>query len=209
MSATNRTAALLLLVLAPLVIALTWTASALGAESTAAATAPEAVILVATPQFRDPLYGGTILIAKPMEGGRHVGFILNRPTKYTLSDAFPEHSPSKRVRDPLYLGGPEEIDTVFALVNGHESPGKGSLQLGEDLYLATAAETVDRVIETLANRARFFVGAVWWRPGELKEELRRGVWYVFDPEPDLILPKKTEGLWQELVRRAVFRERGI
>jgi len=206
MSAASRAA--LLLVLALPVMTYTWTAPALGAESVAA-TAPEAVVLVATREFRDPLYGETILIAQPMAGGRHVGFILNKPTQYRLSDAFPEHGPSKRVRDPLYLGGPEEIDTVFALVTGRKSPGKGSLKLGADLYLVIAAKAVDRVIETAPDHARFFLGAVYWQPGELDEELKRGAWYVFEPEHDLVLPKKTEGLWQELVRRAEIREHGI
>ncbi len=207
MPVANRAA--VFLVPALLVITFTWSASALGAESADVAAAPKAVVLVATPQFQDPLYGETILIAKPMQGGRHVGFILNRPTKYRLSDAFPKHGPSKRVHDPLYLGGPEEIDTVFALVTDHKSPGKGSLQLGADLYIVIGAETVDRVIETAGDRARFFLGAVFWRPGELDEELKRGAWYVFEPERDLVLPKKTEGLWQELVRRAEIREHGI
>lgn len=206
MSTANRVIALLIPTL--LVIAFAWAGPTRGADS-ADAAAPEAVVLVATPELQGPVYGETILIAKPIEGGRHVGFILNRPTTYTLSDAFPEHGPSKLVRDPLYLGGPESLNVVFALVQSHQSPGKDSMQLGSDLYLVVKAETVDRVIETAADHARFFFGAVLWQPGELDEELRRGAWYLLKPEPELVLPKKTEGLWQELVRRAQFRERAI
>jgi putative transcriptional regulator len=207
MYASSRVAAPL--ILAPLIIMFGWTAPMRGAQSADAAAAPEAVMLVARPQFQDPLYGETILIAKSLEGGRHVGFILNRPTQFALSDAFPEHGNSKLVRDPLYLGGPDGLNTVFALVTSRDSPGNGSMQLGPDLYLVIAAETVGRLIETADDHARFFVGAVLWQPGELNEELRLGAWYVFEPQPDLVLPKKTAGLWQELVRRAQFRERAI
>ncbi|MBI2960286.1 MAG: YqgE/AlgH family protein, partial [Betaproteobacteria bacterium] len=172
----------------------------------AALSDTDAVILVATPQFRDPIYGETILIASPIGEDRHVGFILNKPTRMTLAEAFPNHDPSKAVRDPLYLGGPAEVSAIFALVASNNSPGRGSLQLSPDLFLVVAADTVDRVIETEAAHARFFAGAVVWQPGELHEELKRGAWYVLDPEPEIVLPRKTEGMWQRLVHRAELRE---
>ena len=65
-----------------------------------------AVTLVATPQFTDPDYRATVLLAVPIENGQHVGVIINRPTDRSLASLFPEHAPSKRVRDPVYFGGP-------------------------------------------------------------------------------------------------------
>ena len=91
----------------------------------------------------------------------------------------------------------------------HDSPGNGSMQLAPDLYLAIAAQTVDHVIETASDHARFFAGAVVWRPGELDDELKRGAWYVLDLEPELVLRKKTAGLWKELVQRAEIRDKAI
>lgn len=199
MSARSRITGLMVLVL------LCWAAPA----QSAALSDTDAVILVATPQFQDPVYGRTILIASPIGDNRHVGFILNKPTKMTLAEAFPNHAPSKEVRDPLYLGGPAEVSAIFALVAAQSSPGRGSVQLSPDLFLVVAADTVDRVIEAGAEHARFFAGAVVWKPGELDQELKRGAWYVLDPEPDLVLPRKTEGMWQQLVHRAELREKGI
>jgi putative transcriptional regulator len=201
MSISSRVASFLIFAL--LVITFTWTAPTLGAELS------DTVVLVATPQFQDALYGETILIARSLEDGQHVGFILNKPTQYLLADAFPEHAPSKKVRDPIYLGGPDEGDAVFALVASHDSPGSGWMQLAPDLFVAVAADTVDRIIESGADHARFFAGAVVWQPGELDEELKRGVWYVLEPEPELVLPKQTEGLWQQLVHRAEIRDKAI
>jgi len=42
---------------------------------------------------------------------------------------------------------------------------------------------------------------VLWAPGELDEEVRRGLWYVLDPQPDLLLRKTTDSLWEDLVSR--------
>lgn len=197
-----RSSVAVFLVLALAVVNVVWTAPALGAES-------DTIVLVATPQLLDPFYGETILIAKPLRGGQHLGFILNRPTRLSLADLFPEHEPSRSVLDPVYLGGPSEPSMVFALVADHDSPGHGSMQLAPDLYLAVAAQTVDHVIETASDHARFFAGAVVWRPGELDAELKRGAWYVLDLEPELVLRKKTAGLWQELVQRAEIRDKAI
>src|SRR5258708_1934898 len=68
----------------------------------------------------------------------------------------------------------------------------------KNLYLAFRANTIDHVIETTPNEARYFVGYVGWRPGELKGEIDRGVWSVLDADIDIVFRKDTEGLWEEL-----------
>ena len=145
----------------------------------------------------------------PLHGGQYVGFILNRPTRIQLAELFPTHEPSRKVREPIYLGGPEDLNVVTALVSDHASPGDGSMQLAPDLYLALSAQTVDHVIESLSDHARFFAGAVLWQPGELDQELRQHAWHILDLEPDVIMRKRTDGLWQELVQRAEIQDKGI
>src|SRR5262252_11151393 len=76
----------------------------------------EAITLVATPRLIDPDYLSTVLLAVPVENNRHVGVIINRPTGRSLSSLFPEHAPSKLVRDPVYFGGPMLRQAVFAVV---------------------------------------------------------------------------------------------
>jgi hypothetical protein len=70
----------------------------------------------------------------------------------------------------------------------------------KDLYLAFRANTIDQVIETTPNEARYFVGYVGWRPGELKSEIDRGLWSVLDAELDTVFRKDTENLWEELLQ---------
>jgi putative transcriptional regulator len=203
MSARGRICSILVLLFP--VLALAWSASVYSADLSES----HSVLLVAKPELRHPMYGETILIAWPIGEGRHLGFILNKPTTISLADAFPDHGPSKAVRAPLYLGGPAMVNAVFALVASHDSPGQGATQLSPDLYLVSAADTVDHVIEFEAERARFFAGEVVWQAGQLEAELKGGAWYVFEPEPDLVLPQKTDRMWQKLVHRAEVREKGI
>jgi putative transcriptional regulator len=158
----------------------------------------EAIILVAHPQFRDNEYRQTVLIAAPAPNGGHVGVILNRPTRRSLGSLFPEHEPSKKVQDPVYYGGPFSRGALVALVRADHAPGAGSVLLMKNLYLAFRANTIDHVIETTPNEARYFVGYVGWRPGELKSEIDRGLWSVSGADLDTIFRKDTEGLWEEL-----------
>jgi putative AlgH/UPF0301 family transcriptional regulator len=50
---------------------------------------------------------------------------------------------------------------------------------------------------------------VVWRPGQLDDELDRGLWYVQEPEAKIVLRKETDGLWDELVRRSEARANSI
>jgi putative transcriptional regulator len=176
----------------------------------AGAAAPqETVLLVATRQFEDPIWGSTIILAKPVEGGGHVGFIVNKPTKMSLAELFPEHEPSKKVADPLFLGGTVDINLVFALVERQGGKKDGSIPIAPDLFLAYETKAIDRIIESESDHARFFLGLVVWRPGQLDDELVRGLWYTQEPEANLVLRRKTDDLWEELVRRLEARAKTI
>ena len=156
------------------------------------------MILVAHPAFRDMEYRQTVIIAAPAPNGGHVGVILNRPTRRSLGSLFPEHEPSKKVLDPVFYGGPFSRGALVALVRAYSAPGPGSVLMMINLYLAFRANTIDQVIENTPNEARYFVGYVGWRPGELKNELDRGIWSVTGAEIDTVFRKDTDGMWDEL-----------
>jgi putative transcriptional regulator len=163
--------------------------------------ADDTTILVAKRQLRDQLYGSTIVLVKPLGEDRHVGFIINKPTQMTLGKLFPNHGPSQKVVDPVYLGGPFNSQVIFALVQRADSPGGRSVRIGQNLYLAVDSQVVDRIIESEPQHARFFAGMVLWKPGELREEMKRGLWYTLDARADVVL-RKADGLWEELVGRS-------
>lgn len=193
MSTPNRS---LVVAFAAFVAVAAWNQPAQAADSSGP------VMLVAKRVVHHPLYGSSVLIATPLPEGGHVGFIVNKPTTVKLAHVFPEHGPSKSVVEPLFLGGPANTNMVFAVVNRHDSPGADSLQLAPDLFVATAEATVDGIIEKDAAHARFFVGAVVWAPGELDAEVKAGAWFTLEPDSELLLRRKTLGLYEEAIGRA-------
>jgi len=162
----------------------------------------DAIFLIAHPMFRDLDYRQTVLLAAPAPNGGHVGVILNRPTRRSLGSLFPEHEPSRKVVDPVYYGGPFSRGALVALVKADAAPGAGSVLVMKNLYLAFRANTIDHVIESQPNDARYYVGYVGWRPGELKGEIDRGLWSVINADPDVVFRKDTEGLWEELLQQS-------
>ena len=54
----------------------------------------------------------------------------------------------------------------------------------------------------MPNDARYYVGYIVWRPGELRSEIDRKVWNVVNASPDIVFRKDTSTLWEELSRMA-------
>jgi putative AlgH/UPF0301 family transcriptional regulator len=100
----------------------------------------------------------------------------------------------------VFFGGPFSTSALVAVVRGDQSPGQGSLVMMSNLYLAINVNTIDRIIEERPNDARYYVGYVGWRPGELRREIDRGLWNVLNPDVNTIFRKDTETLWEELLR---------
>jgi putative transcriptional regulator len=174
---------------------------ALSASLAWSADISETVVLVAKRTLRDRVYGSSVLLARPLGEERHVGFIVNKPTNMTLGKLFPQHVPSQKVVDPVYLGGPTGAEVIFAMVKDKKSPGGRSLQLAPGIFLAYDSAVVDRIIETQSEQARFFAGMVMWQPHELADEVKRGLWFVLPAKPELLLRKPTDSLWEDLVGR--------
>jgi putative transcriptional regulator len=193
MSARVRRLCLALLVCASAAIA------ALPAARAADTSGP--LILVAKPELGE-FYRASVLFVRPIGNGQHIGFIINRPTPVTLARLFPDHAPSRKITDPVYLGGPMHSDTIFAVVHRDGNPGGHSMPLFGDMFLAVDVDVVDKIIEKAPAQARFIAGLVAWQPGELDSEVQRGFWYMADPDPELVFRKSYEGLWEDMVRRS-------
>jgi putative transcriptional regulator len=155
------------------------------------------LLLVASPALHGA-YAHTALLVFPMRG-QHAGFILNRSTDVKLASVFPEHAPSAKVADPIFFGGPEMTDSLFAIVR--KDPGPGAIQVLGDLFVTAEADCLDRIIEQTPNDARYFAGFVGWKTGELAKEIESGYWYAEPLDPAQAFRSDSAKMWEELVER--------
>jgi phospholipid transport system substrate-binding protein len=137
-------------------------------------------------------YARTVVFAMPARDGAHVGFVLNRPTEVKIAE----------LPSPVFAGGPEHADTLFAFVRAPRVPAEKALQVLPGLYLAFLESDVAQVVERLPARTRVFAGMVAWAPEELAGELEDGAWHLLDADVELVLEGSIDTLWSRLISRA-------
>lgn len=156
--------------------------------------------LVAEPQMQDPNFRETVVLVTEIGRAQTTGVIINRPTNRSLANLLPSQR-FKRFTDPIFWGGPVQLNDVFALFKADRIPGE-AIPMLPGLYLALSPDTVDALISAPPERIRFFAGYSGWGPGQLRGEVERGDWIMVDADPEAIFRRDTSTLWQDMLRRS-------
>jgi putative transcriptional regulator len=158
-----------------------------------------AIMLVATSKLAGSVYEQSVLVAAPLARGGHIGFIINRPTNVKLAALFPDQAGCRDVVDPVYVGGMELSNAVFALARGAPAPDPtGTIEFMPGLVAVIDGTAIDRVIQSEPTSARFFVGAAVWAPGELEAQIQEGAWDVRPANRELVFRTDSSNLWNQL-----------
>ena len=157
-------------------------------------------VLVANRGFNDAQYQKSVVVLQ-RGGDDEVGVIINRPTEHALANvvALPA---AEKAADPVHAGGPFLPQQLLALIRDEKSPGEGSMQLAQGLHLSIGQAVRERAVERAPGTARFYAGLVLWRPGELADEMMRGLWLKFEVPLDTVFRRDSAGLWEELMMAA-------
>lgn len=169
-------------------------ASALAQES------PRTFFLVAKPGMRDPNFRETVVLVTENEQVQATGVIINRPTNRSFANLLPSER-FKRFTDPIFFGGPVQLNGLFAVFRADRLRGE-SITMLPGLYLALSPDTIDALIDAPPDRIRFFVGYSGWGRGQLRSEVKRGDWLTLDADTEAVFRRDTSTLWQDMVRRA-------
>ena len=163
-----------------------------------AADLSEPMILVASSTLDGSPFEQAVVIATPLPDGGHIGFIINKPAGVKLQALFPDDTAAHEVKDAVHLGGPALLSVIFAVThNAPESPG-AAIPLMPGLFAVVDKDAIDRIIQTTPNEARYFLGMMMWKPGDLEGEVSDSVWEVRPANADMVLRAKSPGLWNSL-----------
>ncbi|WP_027124925.1 YqgE/AlgH family protein [Gelidibacter mesophilus] len=136
-----------------------------------------------------------VLLADHTEEGS-IGFILNKPLKYTLKDLVPDTKASYKV----YNGGPVEQDNLYFI---HKVPEliPESIEISLGIYWGGDFDIVLNLINSGVIKAcdiRFFLGYSGWEPFQLDAELETNSWIVTENiYKKSIIEKKDGSFWKE------------
>jgi len=161
----------------------------------------EPVLLVASTELQDPNFAHSVVLVLFPAGGGPTGVILNRPTRLSWSEAFPDEPALRARADPIYFGGPVRINALWFLFR-QGTPQGNVLPVLDDLYLSSDGELLDRLLQGQAPVDRFFVGYSGWAPAQLDVEIAQGAWHVLPADLNVILKMDPETMWRELLLRA-------
>ena len=138
-----------------------------------------------------------ILLAEHNEEGS-VGFILNKPLEYTISDLLLEIEASFKI----YNGGPVEQDNLYFI---HTIPNliKNSIEISNGIYWGGDFDLTKSLInEGKINKEdiRFFLGYTGWEFNQLVAELKDNSWIVANNSHNKeILSKSSKKFWKEKI----------
>jgi putative transcriptional regulator len=171
--------------------------SAIAAE----AGAPS-IFLVAKPEMQDPNFAQSVVLVVFPKAGGPVGVILNRPTRLSLKEGFPEQPQLKDRTDTLYFGGPVQTNGLMFLFRG-AGAGDNAFPVIGDLYLSGDGELLNRLLgKKAAAVQRFFLGYSGWSGPQLEHEIALGAWFVVEADLDTVIRSDPKTLWRELMLRA-------
>ncbi|RZS90696.1 YqgE/AlgH family protein [Aquimarina brevivitae] len=136
-----------------------------------------------------------VLLADHSEQGS-IGFILNKPLDYYLSDLIPEIETDFEI----YNGGPVEQDNLYFI---HKVPElvPDSVEISEGIYwggdFAVVSELIKKGLIT-PSEIRFFLGYSGWDAEQLEQELQANSWVIVENSyKKNIFVKSYNTFWKE------------
>ena len=153
------------------------------------------MLLVAKPGLTDPNFSQTVVLASQAADGSTVGVILNRPTQ----------AKHEETGATLFFGGPVMREVLVALFRSERTPDAAAFPVANGIYLTMHPKNLENLFGDPAARAsgyRIFTGFAGWAPGQLQSEIARDDWFVLPVSAGLLFRDDTNGMWEELVRKA-------
>jgi putative AlgH/UPF0301 family transcriptional regulator len=160
-------------------------------------------LLVASRDLGDPNFAkSVILLVRYNVDQGAVGLTINKRTDISLARAFGDLKEAKGRTDPVYIGGPVELNTVMALLKTESKPDGASRVFG-DVYLISDKDLLTQALASKAEAAVFhaYVGYSGWGPGQLEHEVELGAWHILPGSAAIVFHADPDSVWERLIKQ--------
>jgi putative AlgH/UPF0301 family transcriptional regulator len=173
----------------------------LSAQSTKTEDLAAGKVLVMERDAPDPNFAETVIILIHYGPDGVVGLTLNRAASIPVS-RLNEFKGTANRSDPVYAGGPVELDAVTALVRTTNAPS-GSIRVAADLYAVQTKRGLEAALKTSKgpDDLRIYLGYCGWTFRQLQNEVKLGSWYIFDRGELFAFDSTPSTLWKRLIDR--------
>lgn len=156
-------------------------------------------LLIADPSIiGDVSFNRSVILIADYNSEGAVGFILNKPLKYSINDLIP----SINAAFDVYNGGPVEQDNLYFI---HNIPNliPNSYEIADGIYWGGDFDLTQKLINLgliSKNNIRFFLGYTGWNSNQLEDEIHLKSWVLSQNNYDnTIIAKATRSLWKEKI----------
>jgi putative transcriptional regulator len=156
-------------------------------------------LLIAEPSITGDLsFNRSVILLADHDKEGSVGFIINKPLKYTIHDLIPEIN----ARFKIFNGGPVEQDNLYFI---HNIPDliPNSIEISNGIYWGGDFEcTKDLINNGKINKQniRFFLGYTGWEEQQLESEMNENSWIIAaNSYKNKIIGKSSTHFWKEQI----------
>ena len=157
------------------------------------------VLLLAEPSIIGDLsFNRSVILLADHTTEGSVGFILNKPLKYTIQDLIPEIESDFKI----YNGGPVEQDNLYFI---HNIPDliPNSIEISNGIFWGGDFDFTKDLINTgviKKKNIRFFLGYTGWDAEQLENEMQANSWILTkNVYENKILGKSSAHFWNEKI----------
>jgi putative transcriptional regulator len=167
--------------------------------------------LVASRDLGDPNFAKTVilLVHYSAEMGS-VGLVVNRRTDVPISRVFHDLKEAGGRKDPVYIGGPVELNSVLALLKSASNP-PGADRVFGDVYLIGNKDALTKTLASSAEATDFhtYIGYAGWGAGQLEHEVELGAWHVMPADVATVFNADPDSVWEHLIHHTETQIAGI
>ncbi len=157
-------------------------------------------LLIAEPSIlNDRSFNRTVILLSEHNDEGSIGFIMNKPSNYILSDLLPEIASDLTI----YKGGPVSNENLYFV---HRVPQliPDSLEIADGIFWGGDFEVVQELLlnNNLKNDdIRFFLGYSGWSKDQLQDELETTSWMVIENQYQNIFEISDTSFWKDQLMR--------
>ncbi|HKS97712.1 MAG TPA: YqgE/AlgH family protein [Terriglobia bacterium] len=157
-------------------------------------------LLVSSRGLSDPNFAESVVLLIHYDKQGTVGLMINRRTKATVSRVIDNMDTGKHGADPIYVGGPVGMTSVFGLFRSRKKPDDGTTVLSE-VYLVSTKSLLAKTLTATPGPSdlRLYLGYCGWAPRQLENEVQRGGWWIFDARAGVVFDSNPASVWSRFI----------
>ena len=162
------------------------------------------MLLVAAPGMLSRDFARTVVLLLSHNADSTLGVVLNRRSDVAVYNVLPDWADLVASPQAFYIGGPVSPQSAVGVAvtrSGVVIEDQPELTRLANRLVQVNLRSAPQPMTELIDSLRLFAGYAEWAPGQLREEIERGDWFVAPALPsDVVAPAATD-LWGDVLRR--------